>query len=168
MSQSNRPSWKICEAIRRNRSPNCVNFSLWVRLRGQSHRIDTVTQPRWLWSIVKYVPQMSVAAAALYFGSPHAVAGVSFSLHGLFAGRSVETGPSGAGVVFRLRTKQGLAAAGTFVRSCRFGVLVFTSKGRFRPFLPGHKVLILGELLLPGSFVFANLAIHSVFPSRCV
>jgi hypothetical protein len=28
--------------------------------------------------------------------------------------------------------------------------------------LPGHKVLILRKLLLPGGFIFANLTFHSV------
>ena len=103
---------------------------------------------------------MGFAAAAFNFRSPHAMARIRFSFHGCLIGRGVETRPTGARVVFRIRTKQRLAAANALVGSGRLRVFVLTGEGWLGPLFPGHKVLILRELFLPGGIVLANLVFH--------
>ena len=106
------------------------------------------------------MPQVRVAAAALYLGSGHAVAGVRFGLDGgLIRGR-VEARPPGAGVVFGIGLKQRLPAAYALVHARRLGIRIFSRKGRFRALLPGHIILIRRELLLPSGFIFADFLVH--------
>jgi hypothetical protein len=67
-----------------------------VFVQLQSRGVDAIPHPGGLWTILKDVPEVRVAAAALYFRPSHSMACVVLRLDRLFARRSIETGPPGA------------------------------------------------------------------------
>src|SRR6266446_7530611 len=136
--------------------------ALLVFLQFQRNGVDAIAHPGGLWSIIEDVPEVGVAPAALHYRAPHAVAGVVFGLDCPFAGRSVETGPTGPRMKFGFGSKKGLAAADTFVGTGGFGVIIFAGEGRFSALLPRHKILILRELLLPGYVILTDLLFHGI------
>src|SRR5277367_5980213 len=107
----------------------------------QGGGVDAVALPCRIWPIVEDVAKVSVASAALNLSSRHALGYVSFRLYRLLVGRGIEAGPSGARVVFGIRTKQRLAAADTFVDPGSVGILVLPGERWFGALLAGHIVL---------------------------
>src|SRR6266852_1670508 len=108
--------------------------------------------------------EVRFASAAFDLGPGHSVVRICLGLHGFLTRRSIEARPPGARVVFGFRTKQWLATADAFVSPRCIRILVLAGKGRLSPLLPGHMVLILRELFLPGG-VFAYFFTHDFYQS---
>jgi hypothetical protein len=139
---------------------------LFLLVQFQSGGVDAVALAGGIRAVVENVAEVGVAAAALHLGTRHPVARVGFGLDRFLAGGSIETGPAGAGVIFRVGSKKRLAAANALVGAGRFGVRVLTSEGGLSSFLPGHIVLIRREFFLPVVFVLGDFLGHGDPPER--
>src|SRR6266478_2396923 len=135
-----------------------------ILLQIERGGVDAIAHPGGPRPIVKDVPQVGVATAALHFRPPHPVTCIRLCLDSFFAGRSIETGPPRARMKLCFVTKQGLTAANALIRSGGFRVLVFASERRLGSLLPRHIVLILRKLLLPSDVVLAYLFFHCSLP----
>jgi len=89
------------------------------------------------------VPEMSVTAAAKHFNAAHAVFIVFFGRDVVFLNWLVETWPSAAGFVLRIRAEQLLAAADTGVRSRPLLRVVLSGKWRLRSALARDSELFI-------------------------
>jgi hypothetical protein len=150
--------WRAVEKSRR--------VLLFLLVQFQSGRVDTVALAGGIRTVVENVAEVGVASAALDLGARHSVARVGFGLDGFLAGGSIKAGPSGAGVIFRVGAKKGLAATSALVGAGRFSVGILTGERGLSSLLPGHIVLIRREFLLPIGFVLGDFFGHGDPPER--
>src|SRR5205823_8608402 len=102
---------------------------------------------------------------AFHFRANHSVGRIRLRFHRRLVRWSIKTWPARSRMVFRFRSKQRLPAADAFVGPRRLRIFVFSGKWWLGPFLPGHVILIRGELLLPLFLVFADLLVHFLPPT---
>lgn len=62
------------------------------------HRVDAIPQPGGVWSILKDVPEMSPAPAALYLGPNHSMGVIHFLGNRLLIGLVEKAWPATAGM----------------------------------------------------------------------
>ncbi len=93
--------------------------------------------------------KMSAAVFAGDFDAAHAMRVVFMEFDIFFVGRLVETWPAGAGVEFGIGGEEFVSAGDAGVHAFVFGVNIFSSKWRFRPFLSQNSVLLRGEFFVP-------------------
>src|ERR1051325_7945646 len=89
-------------------------FSLGLgRLEGERQAVHAVAQAGGLRPVIKHMPQMTAAAAAMHFGALHEQGMIVRRQHRI-GQRAVETRPAGAAVEFGVGRKkvQGTAGAG--------------------------------------------------------
>ena len=122
-------------------------FLILVQIQG--HGVNAIAQAGGLWTVFKDMTEVGVALAALYFHAAHSVAAIVVGFDEFFLGWSGKAGPAAAGIKFGFRAKQWLTTTHASVRAGRSGGFVLARVGRLSAFLPGHKVLIRRELLLP-------------------
>src|SRR5260370_17701124 len=101
-----------------------------ILLQIESGGVDAIARSSGLWPIVKDVPKVAVATAALHFGPPHAVTCIRLCLDCFFAGRSIETGPPTARMKLCFGAKQGLTAANALILSAGFRFPLFPPDSR--------------------------------------
>src|SRR3972149_6036326 len=119
------------------------------RLKVQRAGIDAVALSRGFRPVVEDVPQVGVALGAQRLDAAHPVAQVVFGTYRLRAHRLPETGPAGAGLIFRVRDKQCIAATDAVIDAGLLLQVVCSRERRLGGLLPGDGVLLGGGLLPP-------------------
>ncbi len=92
---------------------------------------------------------MRVAKRAEDFGAAHAVAGVGMADDVFFGDRLEEAGPTGAGIEFGFRRKQGQTTTDADVNAGFMVVVKRAAKSWFGPFAASDAVLFWRQLLFP-------------------
>ena len=96
------------------------------------------------------MPEVRLTLGATNLSANHAMARIGVGGDGLGIHTLPETRPAGAGVEFCLRMEEIRSAAHASVGALSLVIPVGTCEGALRASLPGHAVLLLGELLAPG------------------
>ncbi len=105
--------------------------------------------------------QVGAAGITHHFGPAHSVTIVVFGFHVFFGDRFVEAGPSGAGIEFRIRIEQFVAARCAAIHSRLLRVVIFSSEGGFGALHPADLILLRSEFFFPFLFCFLNF-LHTV------
>jgi hypothetical protein len=95
------------------------------------------------------VTQVCAAFFAMNLNPVHAMTGIGGGFDGQLGNRFEKTGPTGAGLEFRIGIEQRLTATDTEVLTMLMAIPVFATEGALGAVLPSNAVLFLAELLLP-------------------
>jgi len=115
-------------------------------------RIHAVARARRLWTVWEDVTEVRVTAGADHFGPKASDAAVFARGNALVAERLREARPAGAGLIFRFRAEQFVAATRAAVDPGALAIVVLATKRSFGALLPTHLVLLRGELGPPFGF----------------
>ena len=123
----------------------CGLFSFMVFIfKIQDDRIDTVSKSGRRRSIFKYMSEMSIAAAAGYFGPFHTIAIVGRKVDAFFADGFEEAGPAATAVEFAIAAELFVSTGGAGISTPFFMIPVFPGIGPFGSFFAGYMINISG------------------------
>lgn len=111
--------------------------------------IDAEPKSGRAWAVVKEMPHVGAAYAAIDFCSNHSAGSVRVQFDQDFINHLPITGPSGSAVKFRLGVEERWAAADTGVNTIIMMVPVDSTESRLRTLLSGDIILPLGQFLPP-------------------
>jgi hypothetical protein len=103
---------------------------------------------------------MCAARRAVYFISPHAVAGIRANSQAIGLMRLPEAGPTAAGVELVIGVKQDLVTADTVVNPVFVAIPIGAGKGRFGTALAADLILFGCQFCSPFGIGFFNDLIH--------
>src|SRR5581483_234678 len=135
-------------ALRENR---CTKDSLlfFALLQVQRRRIHAIAQASRRRAILEHVPKVGITSRATRFRTNHPVTAIGELRNRTWIDWLVEAWPASARIEFGIGVKQRLPATDTRVNTLLFGIPVFAGKRRLGSCVPGHVILLLGQLLLP-------------------
>ncbi len=110
-------------------------------LKVERSRVHTISQTRWFWTIIEYMPQMCAASGTLHFGANHAVGRINDFEYVFWADGLVETGPARTRIKFGRGLKQRRGTAHAVVDACGVVVVIFARKSPFGAALSGYAKL---------------------------
>ena len=132
--------------------------SLLIQLQGD--RIDAVAQAGRTGPIGKYMSEVSAALAANDLSPGHAIACVFFSLDAFVINWCIEAGPTGTGIILRIRIEQFISTCCAFVYTRVFCLIVLAGKRPLRSFHSADFVLLGREYVFPLLVGFLNFVLH--------
>ena len=106
------------------------------------------------------MPEVSAALAANDLSPGHAIVCVFFSLDALVINGFVEAGPTGTGIVLRIRVEQFIPTCCAFVYTRVFCLTVLPGKRSLRSFHSADFVLLGREYFFPLLVGFLNFVLH--------
>src|ERR1700730_7806203 len=95
------------------------------------------------------MPQVRVTFLAQHFRPPHAISAIGLSLDVLLVDRGKETGPPGSRFKLGVRAEERIATANAAIHAFIVQLVVLAGERPFGALLPGDRILLGSQLLLP-------------------
>lgn len=134
---------------------------LCIRFQADRNGVDAVPQVGGRGAVREDMPEVGATGTAPHLRPDHAVGSIPDFLHGVPADGFKITGPTTAGMEFRIGTEQRTVTADAVIDSGLLGVGVFSCKRRLGAALHTDVKLIRGQPGCPIGAAFSGIRINS-------